>query len=240
MDVQRFEKYLKETGRKPNVIKRYINIVSAFEEFLKSRPIVIQDVNNADATNLKEYVEIYEQQSRKSARTVLYAFVQYFKACENSKMALAAQKLREPRKAKQGPFPLKEFLDIDPDAVTKLAKIGIKNVDQMRTSGRTGSRRLELAKKAGISPNTILELVQLSDLVRVGYVKKKFTRLFHNAGIKSPEDLAKWEVDNLYDHLNTYILESGWEGIAPYKSDLRNYIESAKKLSRDIEYTDKT
>ncbi|MFW9855383.1 MAG: DUF4332 domain-containing protein [Candidatus Thorarchaeota archaeon] len=239
MDEQRFEKYLKETGRKPNVIKRYLSIVAAFEEFLKSKLLAIQDVNNAGPTDLEEYVESYEQQSRKSARTVLYAFMQYFKAFENSKMVMVAQELREPRKAKRGPFPLKEFLGINPDDLLKLAEIGIKNIDQMRNAGKTFRLRSELAEKANVPYASILELVHLSDLERIGYVKKKFTRLFYNFGIKTPEDLGKCHPDELHESLKAFVVKSGWDGITPFKSDLTNYINRAKQLPKIIDYSDR-
>jgi hypothetical protein len=236
MDEQMFAQYLKGTGRKLTVINRYIKITNSFEDYLKSLIKPIHDINDASPLNLEDYTDFYEQQTKKSARTVLYAIMHYYKSVSNTSMASKAQELREPRKIKRGPYPLKEFLGINPGDLNKLADIGIKNVDQMRTVGRTSNMRSEIAKKTGISSKQILELVQLSDLERVGYVKQKFTRLFYNAGIRSPGDLKKWNSDDLYDHLGAYITKSGWDGIVPYKSDLRNYIESAKKLPKMIDY----
>ena len=106
----------------------------------------------------------------------------------------------------------------------------------MIEAGKTKSQRLSLAKKVDIPYDDILELVKLSDLSRVGYVRTKFTRLFYNAGIDTPAELSKWDVKKLRSYLNDYIEKSGWEGIAPYPSDLSNYIEDAKGLSQIIEY----
>ncbi|MFX0124155.1 MAG: DUF4332 domain-containing protein [Candidatus Hodarchaeota archaeon] len=152
-------------------------------------------------------------------------------------MALIAQQLREPKKTKKSPFLLKQLLGIDPQFVDNLAKIGVKSTNQMIESGKTKSQRLALAKKANIPYDVILELVKLSDLSRIGYVRSKFTRLFYNAGIETPAELSKWDVKELRNHLIDYIEKSGWKGIAPFPSDLSNYIKNARSLPQIINYS---
>lgn len=235
LDEIGFERYLKKTGRKPNVITRYTRLVKVFERFLVENKKV-QQVSKASQSDLVEFVQFYEKTMQKSAKTILYALIHYYKSLSLLQMSSKAQELRAPRKTKRGPFPINQLLGFNKNHIDILIKHGIKNVDQMREAGKTKSLRETLSKDTNISYHIILELVQLSDLVRIGYVKRKFTRLFYNAGIKTPSDLKKWNSDNLFEHLKKYITDSGWEGIPPYKSDLTNYINSAKKLAEVIEY----
>jgi hypothetical protein len=235
MKETNFYNYLKKTGRKKHVIERYQQFLGEFENFLEEKQ-GIQSAQNAKAEDLKEFAEFYEIEKKRSARTALYALIHYYKSVPNEKMALKAQELRKPRKVKKSPFSLKQMLGIDHNYIEKLAKVGIKTANQMIEAGKTKPQRISLAKKVDISYDIILELVKLSDLSRVGYVRTKFTRLFYNAGIETPAELSKWDVEGLRSHLNTYIEKSGWEGIAPYPSDLSNYIKAAKNLPHIIEY----
>lgn len=235
MKERNFYNYLKKTGRKLHVIERYQKFLGDFEKFLMEKK-GIQSAQNASAEDLKEFADFYETEKKRSARTALYALIHYYKSIPNEKMALKAQELRKPRKAKKSPFSLKQMLGIDPKFIEKLAKEGIKTAYQMIEAGKTKSQRLSLVKKIDIPYDNILELVKLSDLSRVGYVRTKFTRLFYNAGIDTPAELSKWDLKELRSYLNDYIEKSGWEGIAPNPSDLSNYIEDAKSLPQIIEY----
>ena len=235
LDEDSFYNYLKTTGRKKNVIEKYINILDHYTQYLYEK----RDKKNpkkAKTKDLVAYVEFFENTKKKSARTELYAIMQFYKSISNKEMTLKAKILREPRKTKKSPFLLKNILDIDPKIIKKLVEVKIKNVNQMINAGKTKSQRELLSKKLKIPYDKILELVKISDLIRVGYIKTKFTRLFYNAGIETPKELSKWDVKELRDHLNNYIKETDWKGIAPFPSDLSNYINSAKKLPNIIEY----
>jgi hypothetical protein len=233
-DVE-FYNYLKKTGRKFHVIERYQRFLSDFENFLCTEK-TIQNAKDADVEDLKDFVEFYEQKEKRSSRTVLYALMHYYKAISNKKMASFAQELREPKKTKKLPFSLNQMLGIDPQYVKKLARLGIKTANQMIEAGKTKSQRLLLAQKTNITYEVILELVKLSDLSRIGYVRTKFTRLFYNAGIQTLVELSKWGVEELRSHLKEYIEKSGWEGIVPFPSDLSNYINDARSLPQVIDY----
>ena len=130
-------------------------------------------------------------------------------------MYKAAVELRQPRKVKKTPFLLKKILGIDSEYITKLNALGVRNVNDMINSGKTPERRKSLAEKTGIPPKVILELVKISDLTRVGYVKEKLSRLYYNAGVQIPEDLAKWEAKTLHRHFEEYIKRTKRDGMVP-------------------------
>ena len=105
----------------------------------------------------------------------------------------------------------------------------------MLDSGKTKNQRDQLSKTTGIPVEIILELVELSDLTRIGAVKKKLSRLYYDAGIKSPLDIAQYTAEKLRDHFKTFIEKSGWDGAVPNLTDLKNNITYAKQLKNMVE-----
>ena len=147
-----------------------------------------------------------------------------------------ARTLRDERTKKtRRIFPIKEFLNINQDHIKKLAAIGIKNVEQMLEKGRTKKQREQLSKQLNIPEEAILELVKLSDITRIGYVKRKLSRLYYDAGLESPAKIAEFEPQQLHEFFVRYVEESGWDGMVPNPKDLVNNIKSARRLSRIVE-----
>jgi hypothetical protein len=87
----------------------------------------------------------------------------------------------------------------------------------------------------GISEAGILELVKLSDITRLGYVKRKLARLYYEAGLDSPAKIAAFKPQQLHDFFVKFVAESGWKGMVPNPKDLANNIKSARKLSEIVE-----
>ncbi|MHA1940089.1 MAG: DUF4332 domain-containing protein [Candidatus Hodarchaeales archaeon] len=230
MDEIVFRQYLKKSGRQPSVIERYVKFVSLYEEFLQQKD------QRFTPTNLADFVSDYEKETKKSARTILYAIMHYFKAMKNDSMYKTALELRLPRKVKKAPFLLKKILDINSKHIKILNTLGIKNVNDMIDAGRTPELRKSLVEKTEIPPEIILELVKISDLTRVGYVKEKLSRLYYNAGVQTPEDLAKWDAKALHNHFEEHIKRTKWDGMVPFLADLKHNIKKAKKLKSVVEY----
>ncbi|MHA1552050.1 MAG: DUF4332 domain-containing protein, partial [Candidatus Heimdallarchaeaceae archaeon] len=131
---------------------------------------------------------------------------------------------------------IREFLNINPSYVTKLGEIGIKNVEQMLEKGKTVKQRKALSEQLGIPEGRILELVQLSDITRMGYVKAKLSRLYHDSGLVSPLKVAKFKPEELYMHFKKFVEETGWDGMIPNPKDLVWNVKSAKSLKQIVEY----
>ncbi|MGC9780004.1 MAG: DUF4332 domain-containing protein [Candidatus Heimdallarchaeota archaeon] len=132
-------------------------------------------------------------------------------------------------------FPIKEFLKVNQEQVKKLATIGIKNVEQMLEKGKTKKQREDLSKQLAIPEESILELVKLSDITRLGYVKKKLSRLYYDAGLDSPAKIAEFEPKELHEFFIRFVEESNWDGMVPNPSDLVYNIKNARKLSKVVE-----
>jgi hypothetical protein len=105
----------------------------------------------------------------------------------------------------------------------------------MLDAGKKKKQREELSKQLEIPEDAILELVRLSDITRMGYIKTKLSRLYYDSGLISPEKVAKFEPDELHAFFTKFVNESGWDGMIPNPADLVNNIRSAKKLKKIVE-----
>ena len=231
IDKDSFRKYLKNKGKKDNVVDRNINTVNTFLSSTSHKTS-----SNISKDDIQEYVE-YLESDRKSAKGFLYVMMNYFKFLNDIELYSYSAKLREERTSKtRRKFKLKQFLGVDKKIIGRLEKVGITDVSQMLKNGKTKAQREQLAKKMDVPEDKILELVNLSDLTRMGYIKKKLSRLYYDAGLHSPADVAKYEPDDLYEHFKAYIEKVGWDGMIPNRKDLVYNINSARKLKRIVEY----
>ncbi|MCW3981181.1 MAG: DUF4332 domain-containing protein, partial [Candidatus Bathyarchaeota archaeon] len=176
------------------------------------------------------------ENKNQSAKGYLYVLMNYFNFLGNRDLLPHTKTLREGRTKKtRRILPIKEFLNINEDYVKKLAAVGIKNVDQMLEKGKTKKQREQLSKQLDIPEEAILELVKLSDITRLGYVKKKLSRLYYDAGLDSPAKIAEFEPKQLHEFFVKFVEESGWDGMVPNPKDLVSNIKNARKLSRIVE-----
>ena len=105
----------------------------------------------------------------------------------------------------------------------------------MLEAGKTIKQRKELAKQLIIPERGILDLVELSDITRIGYVKSKLATLYHSAGFDSPTKIAKFTAEELYEYFKQFVEKTGWNGMVPNPSDLEHNIKSAKMLKEIVE-----
>ena len=233
MDEEGFRKYLKRRGKKPKVVDRNVESVRIFASYLqKERNKDLDDVTKED---LDLYVFMKEQK-KQSAKGALYTLMNYFHYLEDKELLAHANALRDDRTKKtRRIFPIKEFLKVNQEHVKKLAAIGIKNVEQMLEKGKTKKQREELSKQLAIPEESILELVKLSDITRLGYVKQKLSRLYYEAGLDSPAKIAAFEPKELHAFFVKFVEESGWDGMVPNPSDLVYNIKNARQLSKVVE-----
>ncbi len=233
MNVADFRKYLKRRGKKSAVVDRNVATVKAFRAYVREkRGKALEAVTMED---IDAFVRDLERK-KQSAKGHLYVLMNYFHFLGDSDLLQHTSTLREARTKKtRRIFPLKDFLHVNQEHVKKLAAIGIKNVEQILAHGRTKQQREQLAKQLGISEGGILELVKLSDITRIGYVKRKLARLYYEAGLDSPAKIAKFNPKQLHDFFVKFVAESGWKGMVPNPKDLANNIQNARKLSRIVE-----
>ena len=233
MDEDEFRKFLKSKGKKYDVVERNVQTVKAFIEYLtKERNNSIVKVTKDD---IDTYVEKLENE-KQSAKGHLYVLMNYFRSIDNKELLKHTSSLREARtKKSRRAFSIKDFMNIDQEYVKKLATIGIKDVNQMLDAGKTKAQRKELSKQLGIPESAILELVKLSDLTLMGYIKTKLSRLYYDSGLDSPLKVAKFEPEELHKFFTKFVTESGWDGMVPNPKDLIGNVASARKLKKVVE-----
>ena len=233
MNEAEFRKYLKRRGKKPSVADRNVSILRDFASYLlEKREKNLDLVTTGDIDAFVMEIE----GTKRSAKGYLYALMNYFHFVGNEDLlhhtkALRLERTRKTRRI----FLIREFLGINQDHVKKLAAIGIKNVDQMLKRGKTKKQREQLSRQLGIPEGAILELAKLSDITRLGYVKKKLSRLYYDSGLDSPAKIAAFEPKQLHEFFVKFVEESGWHGMVPNPKDLVSNIKSARKLSKIVE-----
>lgn len=67
----------------------------------------------------------------------------------------------------------------------------------MLDAGSTKRDRKKLSEQTGIPIESILELVKLSNLVRIHGLKKKRARLYCEAGRDTLEKIARWDSEKM-------------------------------------------
>lgn len=100
------------------------------------------------------------------------------------------------------PVPLNKFPDIDAQTLGALEMLGLKNSKQLFNAVRTNEERQDLCSESGISEGQLMELVHLSDLVRLYGVGPAFARLLYDVGIKSVESFLEYgpsEIISIYE-----------------------------------------
>ena len=233
IDEEEFRKYLKRKGKRPAIIDRNVHVLKGFISYLwEEKGRNLDDVRTDDIDAFVMKIESKKQ----SAKGNLYVLMNYFHSISNRELLHYTKILRERRtKRTRRVFPIKEFLNVNQEYVEKLAAIGIEDVNQMLERGKAKKQRDQLSRQLGIPEDAILELVKLSDITRIGYVKRKLARLYYDAGLDSPAKIAEFEPKQLHAFFAKFVEESGWDGMVPNPKDLINNIRSARKLSKIVE-----
>lgn len=232
MDESGFRLFLKRAGKKDHVVDGLIRQVRAFEKFLaKDKGIGVDEAKKQDILDYTKSLD------KNKVKTQIRGLALYYRFAGNSSLAKFTHAIREEQTAKtRQVFRLRNFRGVDLEHVAKLETIGIATVKQMLDSGKTPADRQKLAKRTGIPLASILELVKLSDLSRLGAIKSVRARLYYDAGLDTPDKFTQWDVEGLRKMLIEFVKRKGFDGIAPLPKELGNAIETAKTLPKVVKY----
>ncbi|MHA2028812.1 MAG: DUF4332 domain-containing protein, partial [Candidatus Kariarchaeaceae archaeon] len=192
-------------------------------------------VQQLDGLILQHYIHELELKPKYSAKTDLWALIYLFDFLELADIKNIASELRQER-IKRTPFILKNFKDVNQDDIYKLEKVGIVNVNHLLEKSRTHIDRVKLSELSGVESESLLELIKLSDLSRVGAIKSIRARLYYDAGIQTPEDFLIWDPKELREMLVKWVEETQFDGIAPLPKEIEYAIMKAKELPSIIRY----
>jgi hypothetical protein len=234
LDEDAFQKFLKKGGRSPRAAKGVIATVLKYEQYLREERN-LKGLDKAKPEDLQAFVSHVEEKKKDASKNYLHGICYYYEYTRNTEMHDLAANLRRQR-IKQTPFPLRDFLKINPFHIEKLEALGIRNANQMLIASKTVKKRQELSTRTGMPPEAILELVKLSDLTRIFGVKSIRARLYYDAGVDTLDKMAKWDPAELRTMLTDFVDKTGFNGVAPLPKEAEFTVKEARKLQRIIEY----
>ncbi len=233
MNEPEFREFLKRQRRNASAIEQIIPFVSAFEAYLENF-YAGKSIEQTTPESLESYVSWLESETGESASKPLWGLRYYFDFIENQELSDWAGELRSER-VKRKPFMIKNFRGANPEYIAKLDALYIENRDQMLDAGRKPHLRQALADQTSIPLDGILELVTLSDLARLGGVRRVRARLYYDAGL-TPEIIATWEPEELHAMLVEFVARTNFDGLAPQPKEVQNLMRDARKLPLIVEY----
>jgi hypothetical protein len=230
----KFRRHLKRKGKKNHVVEDLVSRCNVFEEFLhKRRESSIDDATKKDVQAFFAAI----RDKKDGVNNYLRAISLYYRFKSRSELANLAGSLREQRiSATRKPFELRKFRGVNNKHAKLLENEGISNVHQMLGRGKTPHDRQGLSEKTGIPLESILEYVKLSDLSRLGAIKSVRARLYFDAGVDTPDKMARWDPEALRKMLVSFVKRTGFDGIAPLPKELRSAVETARRVKRIVEY----
>lgn len=235
MDEQIFQQFLRKRGKKAHVVVELIAQVRQFETYLAEGKN--KELGTAVPQDLFDYAAALNARQPGSSGKSVRGLTLYYHFTGQTDLAETAHHIREQVTAKtRRVFPLKEFRGVDPDCLAKLAACGIVDVQQMLAAGATPTARQQLAEATAVSPQTVLELVKLSDLARLGGLKGIRARLYYDAGADTVAKIAAWEPEPLRQMLADFVTRTGFDGIVPLPKEVQNAVHSARRLPDAVQY----
>ena len=229
-----FARFLKRRGKNEHVVDELIEGCVFFEKHLSKQGCA--DIDHATKEDITRFIQAAENE-RRNSKNILRALALYYHFQSRTDLSRYASSLREKRIAKtRSVFKLSQFRDADSNYIDCLQTLGIENVQQMLQAGRTPRDRALLSKRTGIPVKAILELVKLSDLSRLGGLKTVRARLYLQAGVDTPDKIARWEPEKLRAMFIKFVGQSGFNGIAPLPKEVCNTVAKAKVIEKIVEY----
>ena len=118
----------------------------------------------------------------------------------------------------------------------KLNNAGISSAEALLEQGKTPAGRKEIAEKSGVSDSLILEWVNHVDLFRIKGVGAEYGDLLEAAGVDTVPELAQRKPENLLEKMTAVNGEKHLVRRLPVLSQVKAWVEQAKKLPRVITY----
>jgi predicted flap endonuclease-1-like 5' DNA nuclease len=117
----------------------------------------------------------------------------------------------------------------------KFAVVGVKSVEKFLDLGKSPEGRLQLAERAGVSPENVLTWVNHADLFRVKGIAGQYAELLERVGVQTVVQLSQREAEPLHAALTeaNKIGRRICRQIPPVKT-VESWIEHAGKLEEVV------
>jgi len=118
----------------------------------------------------------------------------------------------------------------------KLNAVGLFSLQDLLEKGATPKGRKEIADKSGINEALILKWANRADLFRVKGIGEEYSDLLEAAGVDTVPELAQRKADNLYTKIVEINNAKKLVRKLPAVSQIKNWVDQAKKLPRLLTY----
>jgi len=125
---------------------------------------------------------------------------------------------------------------IGPVYADKLKKAGVVSTNDLLEKGATPTGRKAIADKSGVSDSLILEWVNRVDLFRIKGVGEEYSDLLEASGVDTVVELGNRNAANLYQKMLEVNQAKKKVRKMPVESQVKDWIEQAKKLPRAVKY----
>ncbi len=232
MEKEEFFGFLLKKKKSERTIHSYVAGVQQFERYLTEHKRGKQ-LEQANLTDLHDFERWGDRHGIQMNRA-LWGIKEYGDYISNALLKLEANAMLGERYLTR--FKLKDFTGVSPVAVKELARVGVTTAQQMLSAGLNRQMRKELARRAKVPLDDVVELVKLSDQARIGGHKKVRARLYHDAGLDTIDKMAACEAEEIREILAGYIEKTGFKGVVPTPGEARNTVEMARYLKRKVLY----
>jgi predicted flap endonuclease-1-like 5' DNA nuclease len=118
----------------------------------------------------------------------------------------------------------------------KLEAIGITTQEQLLAAAATPAGRDDLAAKANLTRNQVLDWANRADLARIRGIGEEYADLLEAAGVDTVPELAQRNAANLHARLLEVNEEKILVRMLPSAEDVATWVEEAKALPRALQY----
>ena len=125
---------------------------------------------------------------------------------------------------------------IGPAYAGKLQGVGIRSVEALLEAGAHPKGRQDLAEKAGIDKDLILEWVNHADLYRIKGVGEEYSDLLEEAGVDTVVELATRNPGNLFKKILEVNGEKKLVRRPPSQKMVEDWVLQAKDMPRAVFY----
>ena len=125
-------------------------------------------------------------------------------------------------------YPLDNIESVSPDNANKLARVGITTVSQLLDKGASNIDRAELTRITGIDRDTIVQCIEIGELLQINGIGTGYIKLLEAAGVHSIEELKRCFPKDLHEELIQINQQLQLVKVLPTLSALESWISQAK------------
>jgi len=118
----------------------------------------------------------------------------------------------------------------------KFNAAGLFSLQDLLEKGATPKGRKEIADKTGIGDALILKWANRADLFRIKGIGEEYGDLLEAAGVDTVPELAQRKAENLFQKIVEINNAKKLVRKLPAVSQIKNWVEQAKKLPRLLTY----